>query len=127
MQLLHAIDTEVIKLADQDFSVSQTTLVEAWKKNLPLQLHKNDTFDVQGDMANPQSLNIHINTAGRTKYSFDFKCTYLDDRAVRVDLVDVEKDDDSVDEHTTIIQDLAEDYVRHIHECAQAVQSITHH
>jgi hypothetical protein len=60
-------------------------------------------------------------------YSFDFKCTYLDDRSVRVDLIDVEQDDESIDEHTTIVQELAADYVRHIHECAQAVQSITHH
>lgn len=114
-------------MADQNLSVSQPTLIKAWKKNLPLQLNQNDSFDVRGDSANSQALNIHIDTAGRTKYSFDFKCTYLDDRSVRVDLIDVEKDDESVDERTTIIQDLAEDYVRHIHECAQAVQSITHH
>jgi hypothetical protein len=117
---------EVTKMADQDLSVSQPTLVAAWNENLPFQLHQSDSFSVRGDSANSQALNIHVDTAGRTKYSFDFKCTYLDDRSVRVDLIDVEKDDESIDERTTIVQDLVEDYVRHIHECAQAVQSITH-
>lgn len=113
-------------MADQDLLVSQPTLVKAWKENLPLQLHQSDSFSVRGDAADSKTLNIHIDTAGRTKYSFDFKCTYLDDRSVRVDLIDAEKDDESVDEQTTIIQDLVEDYVRHIHECAQAVQYVTH-
>ena len=114
-------------MTNQDFSVSQPELIDAWKENLQLQLHDSDSFSVRGDPSNPKSLQIHIDAAGRSKYSFDFKCTYLDDRSVRVDLEDVEKDNESVDEHTIIIQDLIEDYVRHIHECAQAVQAITHH
>lgn len=113
-------------MTDQDFSVSQSTLVEAWNDSLPLQLHDSDSFQIRGDSADEKALRIHIDTDGRTGYSFDFKCTYLDDRSVRVDLIDVEKDEESVDEHTVIIQELVEDYIRHIHECAQAVQSITH-
>ena len=113
-------------MAYQYFSVSQPALIDAWEEKLPFQLHDNDSFQVRGDPTDSQALTIHIDTAGRAKYSFDFKCTYLDDRSVRVDLMDVEKDNQSVDEHTPIIQELAADYVRHIHECAQAVQSITH-
>lgn len=114
-------------MADRDFDINQARLVEAWKDSLPLQLEQTDSLNVRGDTAESKALHIHIDTAGRTKYSFDFKCTYLDDRSVRVDLVDVEKDAESVDERTEIIQDLVADYVRHIHECAQAVQSFTHH
>jgi len=112
-------------MGKQDLSVSQPCLVAAWKENLPLQLNESDSAKVSGDPADPQTLQIHIDTAGHTQYSFDFECTYLDERCVHVDLVDVEKDDESVDEQTEIIQGLVEDYVRHIHECAQAVQSIT--
>ena len=75
--------------------------------------------------ADAASLRIHIETAGHTKYSMDFHCTYVDQREVAVQLIDVEADGISVDEHTQIIQDLAEDYVRHIHECAQALQEVT--
>ena len=85
-------------MADQYLSVSQPALIDAWEENLPFQLHDNDVF----------------------------KCTYLDDGSVRVDLIDAEKNNESIDEHTPIIQDLVADYVRHIHECAQAVQSVTH-
>jgi hypothetical protein len=42
-----------------------------------------------------------------------------------VELVDVEKDGNHVDEHTEIIQTLINDYVRHMHECAQTVKNIT--
>ena len=113
-------------MGKQDPFVSQPCLVAAWKENLPLQLNESDSAKVRGNSADPQALQIHIDTAGHTQYSFDFECTYLDDRSVHVELVDVEKDDESVDEQTDIIQGLIEDYVRHIHECAQAVQSITH-
>lgn len=107
--------------------ISQSQLVEAWKKNLPIQLNQGDSVKVRGNSADPKSLRIHIDVAGHTKHSFDFECTYRDDRSVEVELVDVEEDNEAVDESREIIQNLVDDYVRHIHECAQAVQDITHH
>lgn len=113
-------------MTDQQLAVNQSRLVAVWNKNLPVQLQRTDSVKVSGDMADPQALTIHIDTAGHTNYSFDFKCTYLDDRSVRVDLMDVEQDNETINEQITVVQDLVEDYVRHIHECAQALQSITH-
>jgi hypothetical protein len=106
--------------------IDQERLVEAWKRTLPNTLNETDSAQVMKDEADPYGLRIHIKTAGHTKYSFDFACTYVDSREVRVSLVDVEKDGRSVDEHTEIIQTLIEDYVRHIHECAQVLQEVTH-
>lgn len=102
-------------------------LIEAWQRTLPNCLHETDTATIVADGANPDIIRIHIDTAGRTDYSFDFSCVYLDSREVNVELVDVEKDNISVDEHTERIQSLAEDYVRHIHECAQTLHEITQH
>jgi hypothetical protein len=58
-------------------------------------------------------------------YSFDFLVTYVDSREVKVNLVDVEKADQTVDERNDVIQNLIEDYVRHLHECAQALHDLT--
>lgn len=107
--------------------VDQDRLVQAWKRSLPTTLNKTDSVEVLADGQNPKALWVHIKTAGHTKYSFDFKVTYVDDRETKVEFIDVEKDNRSVDEHTDTIQTLIEDYVRHIHECAQVLQEITHH
>lgn len=107
-------------------NIDQAKLVEAWKRNLPTTLNETDSAEVRADEAKPNALRIHIETAGHSMYTFDFLCTYIDSREVKVELVDVEKDNISVDEHTEIIQTLVEDYVRHIHECAQVLHSQTH-
>jgi hypothetical protein len=107
-------------------AVEPERLMQAWQETLPTVLHPGDTANVQLDEANPRVFRIHIDTVGRTGYSFDFSCVYKDSRELTVGLVDVEKDNQSVDEHTEVIQELAEDYVRHIHECAQALHELTH-
>lgn len=101
-------------------------LVELWAKTLPQTLNDSDKAIVQLDEHDPDLLRIHIETEGRTGYSFDFTARYLDDREVNIELSDVERDRISVDERTEIIQTLIEDYVRHIHECAQILHRYTH-
>ncbi len=101
-------------------------LLNAWQKMLPTTLNEMDRAEVRADEEDPHALRIHIDTAGHTKYGFDFLCIYLDSREVKVIFSDVDKANRSIDEHTEIIQTLIEDYVRHIHECAQILQEITH-
>ncbi|CAM3457244.1 hypothetical protein [Marinicrinis lubricantis] len=106
-------------------SVNRNELVGAWQRILPEMLNESDECNIILDQADPDCLRITIETAGHSKYSFDFKCTYMDEREVKVELVDVEQDGVHVDERQEIIQSLIEDYVRHIHECAQSVQQLT--
>lgn len=106
-------------------SVNYKQLTSAWTEELPRNLPESDHARVWADEADPNALRIHITNAGRTSYTFDFKCTYADPREVKVELIDVERDDLHVSEQTSTIQNLAQDYVRHIHECAQALQKIT--
>ena len=110
---------------NQDFELNQGQLVDAWQSQLPAILNPSDQSQVVADASDPNSIRINISTAGRQAYSFDFQCTYQDEREVNVALVDVEKDGRSVDEHTNVIQELAGDYTRHIHECAQSLHDIT--
>ncbi|OZB89994.1 hypothetical protein [Paenibacillus sp. XY044] len=112
---------------NRDFELNQNKLVQAWQSQLPQTLDTSDQAQVFADGANPQALRIHIDTAGRSKYSFDFQCSYVDTREVKVDLVDVERDGRTVDERTDVIQNMAQDYTRQIHECAQALHDLTHH
>ncbi|MEX1030021.1 MAG: hypothetical protein WDZ91_08250 [Paenibacillaceae bacterium] len=107
-------------------TIKPAELITAWKATLPQTLNKGDSVDIQLDEANSTGLYIHFDTAGHSEYSFDFSMHYVDDREVKVELLDVEKSGEHVDEHTEIIQALIEDYVRHIHECAQILQSINH-
>lgn len=107
------------------FNIDQTQLVHAWNESLPNVLNKGDHAQVNPDEADQHTIRIHIDTAGHQMYSFDFKCAYVDNREVKVDLVDVEKDGRHVDERTETIQQLTHDYTRHIHECAQTVQHLT--
>lgn len=100
-------------------------LLVAWRNTLPEQLGPGDGASVDKDGADPHSLRVTIELAGRTGYSFDFKCTYLDERELRVELVDVERDGQHVDERNDALQELIEEEVRHIHECAQALHAIT--
>lgn len=105
--------------------INQKKLVEAWERTLPTVLNASDKAKVVADEADENALRITIETAGHSFYSFDFKCTYVDSREVKVELVDVEQDRLHVNEQTTIIQNLVEDYVRHIHECAQQLHDLT--
>lgn len=100
-------------------------LVEAWQRTLPSTIGEGDRSEVRDDPSDPNALRITINTAGHTGYSFDFLCRYLDKREVQVELTDVEKDGRHVDERTDVIQTLADDYVRHIHECTQVLHELT--
>ncbi len=104
-----------------------TELYAAWHETLPRILNDGDSVKIQFDEANSSRIRITIHTAGHSGYTFDFTCLYVDDREVKVEFIDVEKDGIHVDEHTEIIQTLIEDYIRHIHECAQTLQRITHH
>lgn len=110
---------------NKEMNVDQSTLVDAWQKQLPEYLNPGDSAQVQADAADPKGLRIHIDAAGHQFFSFDFQCSYLDRREVRVELVDVERAGQTVAENTEQIQELTGDYVRHIHECAQALSPMT--
>lgn len=101
-------------------------LADEWARTLPTVLNASDRSEVKPDEAEPNVLRVHIATAGHSEYSFDFKCTYVDSREVKVELIDVEREGVSVDERTDVIQTMADDYVRHIHECAQQLHALTH-
>ncbi|MBO9604744.1 MAG: hypothetical protein J7639_02270 [Paenibacillaceae bacterium] len=103
----------------------QERLAAAWRKMMPAVLHEGDEATVNADESDPSGLMITIRTAGHTGFSFDFRCRYVDDREVLVELVDADKYGRTIDERPERVQQLVEDYVRHIHECAQALQSIT--
>ncbi|QHW32111.1 hypothetical protein GZH47_15700 [Paenibacillus rhizovicinus] len=109
-----------------ELSINQQELTEAWQRTLPDTILKADRAEVKADEADSKSLRVTIHTAGHQMYSFDFKVTYVDSREIQTTLIDVEKDGKSVDERTDIIQQLVEDYTRHIHECAQALHELTH-
>ncbi|MCR8656395.1 hypothetical protein [Paenibacillus endoradicis] len=111
-------DTKVLTISAED-------LVTAWQEKLSTLLKSSDECTVQADAKFPDTLLIHIENAGRTHYSFDFRCKYVDDREVHVEFIDVEKDQQSTDEQSDIIQSLAKDYVKHIHECAQHLKELT--
>ncbi|MGP0579902.1 hypothetical protein ACTP13_23270 [Paenibacillus peoriae] len=111
---------------NREMTVDQQKLVEAWQEQLPILLNSGDKSQVQADEADNRAIRIHIEVEGRQMYSFDFACTYVDSREVQVSLVDAERDGQSVDERTDIIQQLVSDYTRHIHQCAQTLQSLTH-
>lgn len=103
-----------------------SVLLEGWQKHLPETLNAADRAEVKPDGHDPDMLRIHIATEGRSGYTFDFTVKYLDDREIEVAFVDVDKDRINVDEHPEKIQNLIEDYVRHIHECSQILHRLTH-
>ncbi|WP_219834789.1 hypothetical protein [Paenibacillus sp. R14(2021)] len=109
-----------------ELSIDQQELTAAWQRVLPDTLNEADRAEVMADEADPRALRLTIQTAGHQMYTFDFKVTYVDNREIQTTLIDVEKDGRSVDERTDIIQQLVEDYRRHIHECAQALHELTH-
>ncbi|MFC5451469.1 hypothetical protein [Paenibacillus aestuarii] len=109
-----------------NLTIDQTQLVEEWQNMLPQQLEAADQARVWADESDPHALWAHIMTAGHTGYTFDFKVTYVDSREVNVALTDVQQGTTHIDERTDIVQTLVDDYVRHIHECAQALHQVTH-
>ena len=122
----HPIESGGVVMNNQDqMNVDQQTLVNAWKQNLPNYLHESDSANVKALDENNTFL-VQIDTKGRQGYHFDFQVTYLDPREVKVDVVNIGTDGLVDDASGTIGHELAEGYTRHIHECAQALQSITH-
>lgn len=109
-----------------ELQVDQQQLVEAWQRTLPNTMNNEDRCEVFADEADAKALRITIHSAGRSMHSFDFKVSYVDSREVSVELIDVETDGVSVDERTEIMQNLIQEYRRHIHECAQALHELTH-
>lgn len=110
---------------NEQLNVNWQTLVQSWQQELPTFLNSGDSSEVTADNMDKNSIRVHIESAGHEMYSFDFKCSYMDTREVKVDLLDVEQDGRAIDEHTNAIQELTHDYVRHIHECAQSLHRIT--
>lgn len=106
-------------------SVDKQILAQAWQQALPNFLNTADECTVQSDAKYDDALLIHIANNGRSHYSADFRLQYMDEREVKVELLDVEKGHTAVDEQTEHVQELVEDYVRHIHECAQSLKGLT--
>ncbi|MFT9486943.1 MAG: hypothetical protein ACH0QD_06195 [Tepidibacillus sp.] len=107
-------------------NIDQQNLAEAWQRTLPQLLHYGDSVEVKPIKGRSNALMIHINVKGRTGYDFDFMCTYKDPREVDVDVINVGTTGLIDDQHKNVAKELIHDYTRHIHECAQAVQSMTH-
>jgi hypothetical protein len=107
-------------------TIDQAELVNEWMTVLPTTLQPTDQARVWADEADPQALRVHIMVAGHTEYTIDFKVTYVDTREVKVELTDVQRGTTHIDETSDLMQNLVEDYIRHIHECAQALQKVTH-
>ncbi|AIQ66293.1 hypothetical protein JI735_09085 [Paenibacillus sonchi] len=110
---------------NRELQLDQQSLVSAWQERLPALMEDGDSFSVQGDAADPSSLLVHFNAAGRQAYSLDFRCTYVDSREVAVSLIDAEEAGRQTDERSDAVQLLAQRYTRQIHECAQALQDLT--
>ncbi|AJY74974.1 hypothetical protein [Paenibacillus beijingensis] len=108
-----------------ELTLDQQQLEEAWRQTLPETMNSPDRSEVKSDESDPKSLRITIHSAGHQMYSFDFKITYVDSREVKVVLIDVEKENQTVDERNDMIQQLIADYTRHLHECAQALHRLT--
>lgn len=106
-------------------SVNQAEIVKEWVRVMPTILQSADQTRVWADEGDADAIRVHIMTAGHSGYSFDFKVTYRDAREVNVELTDVQQGTTHIDERGDVVQTLIDDYVRHIHECAQALQQVT--
>lgn len=105
--------------------IDKQTLANAWQEALPTFINTADECNVQADAKFDDTLLIHIADNGRSHYSADFRLSYVDEREVKVELLDVEKGNTAADETTVGAQNLIEDYVRNIHECAQSLKGLT--
>lgn len=109
-----------------ELTIPQDRLVEAWRQVLPERLHGGDRAEIEPDEADPKALRVHIRTAGRQMMEFDFVVRYVDSREIEIVLTDTERDGQTVDERHDVVQALIHDYRRHLHECAQALHELTH-
>ncbi|WP_274648451.1 hypothetical protein [Paenibacillus humicola] len=109
-----------------ELKIDQQRLVQAWQQKLPTTFNEADRAEIAADEQDAKALRVTIHTAGHQLYTFDFKVAYVDSREIRVTLIDVEKDGRTVDERSDMVQQLVQDYTRHIHECAQALHELTH-
>ena len=105
--------------------IDKQTLAQAWQNTLPTFLNQADECNVQPDAKFDDTLLIHIANSGRSHYSADFRLSYVDEREVKVELLDVEKGNTAADETTIHAQNLVGGYVRNIHECAQSLKGLT--
>lgn len=105
--------------------IDKQTLAQAWQDALPTFLNTADECSVQADVKFDDTLLIHVANNGRSHYSADFRLSYVDEREVKVELLDVEKGHTATDETSEEAQELIEDYVRNIHECAQSLKGLT--
>ncbi|ASS67740.1 hypothetical protein ACLBWT_21330 [Paenibacillus sp. D51F] len=105
--------------------LDQSRLVEAWNETLPTTMNETDRCEVHADEEDPRSLRVTIFGAGHQMYSYDFKVTYVDSREVKVTLIDVDQDKQTIDERKELVQEQVADYIRHLHECAQALHRLT--
>jgi hypothetical protein len=112
--------------SNDELMVPQNELAQAWQQVLPERLHGGDRAEIYPDEADPRALRVHIKTAGHQMMEFDFAVRYVDSREISVELTDAEKDGQTVDERGDVMQALIHDYRRHLHECAQALQDVTH-
>lgn len=108
-----------------ELQIDQARLVEAWRETLPTTMNSSDRCEVHADEADSRSLRVTISSAGHQMYSYDFKVTYVDSREVEVTLIDVDEDKQSIDERKDIVQQQVSDYIRHLHECVQALHRLT--
>ncbi|CAM3915272.1 hypothetical protein COLU111180_14225 [Cohnella lubricantis] len=112
--------------SNDELTVPQRELAEAWRRTLPERLRAGDQAEISEDEKHPDTLLVSIQSAGRSDLEFDFTVKYVDSREIDIQLTDVERDGRSVDERTDVMQELIEDYRRHLHECAQALHHFTH-
>ncbi|MBN6187480.1 hypothetical protein JQN58_10990 [Aneurinibacillus sp. BA2021] len=106
-------------------SVERSELLQAWQRTLPSTCKQTDTIEVLADQLDPDALRIHVNTAGHQHYEFEYKCKYVDPREVQVTLLNIQRGGDTVFDPNLEIQSLSEEYMRNIHECAQALHPLT--
>ncbi|MCM3750345.1 hypothetical protein M3223_23860 [Paenibacillus pasadenensis] len=108
-----------------ELKLDQTRLANAWRETLPTVLNPTDRCEVFEDEGDERSLRVTIHGAGHALYSYDFKVTYVDSREVDIQLIDVDQDKKTIDERKELVQQQVSDYVRHLHECAQALHRLT--
>jgi hypothetical protein len=108
-----------------ELRIEQNRLVELWQRALPNHISETSRAFVQADEADPETLRVTIHIAGHQMYSLDFKVEYMDRREINVTFIDVEKAGRTVDERNDIIQQLVQDCIRHLHECAQTLHVVT--
>jgi hypothetical protein len=109
-------------------AITGERLLGTWRETLPGLLQPGDGCEVHLDEAdaNRKSLVIHIDVAGHEMYSLDFRAEYVDDREIKVELHDVQRGSQHIDERQEEVQELIKDYVRRIRQCAQQLHSLTH-